>query len=149
MQDQVSNQAAALPLRITDDRLHALLVTSTSGRWILPKGNLEPGRTAAAIAAQEAFEEAGVIGAALQPPIGECTVDRPAGAFRLTVFALPIDRVLATWKEQHRRSRLWVPLNVAPEQIEIPELARLIATFVSDHAAVTELTQRLMRRQIA
>ena len=53
---------AAVCYRIGSRGLEFLLVQSRSGRWIFPKGGVEPGLTQAQSAAMEAFEEAGVHG---------------------------------------------------------------------------------------
>ncbi len=55
-------QVAAVCYRIRGSHLEFLLVQTSGGRWIFPKGGVEPGRTHAESAALEAFEEAGVHG---------------------------------------------------------------------------------------
>jgi 8-oxo-dGTP pyrophosphatase MutT (NUDIX family) len=62
-------QVAAVCFRIHDGRLEFLLVqTRRSGRWIFPKGGVEPGLTRSQSAAQEALEEAGVHGSIEEAP---------------------------------------------------------------------------------
>src|SRR5208283_3254310 len=55
-------QVAAVCYRMSKRSIEFLLVQTRSGRWIFPKGGVEPGLTAAQSAALEAFEEAGVHG---------------------------------------------------------------------------------------
>ncbi len=55
-------QVAAVCYRVGKCGIEFLLVQTRGGRWIFPKGGVEPGLTAAQSAAQEAFEEAGVHG---------------------------------------------------------------------------------------
>jgi 8-oxo-dGTP pyrophosphatase MutT (NUDIX family) len=55
-------QVAAVCYRIGKRGIEFLLVQTTGGRWIFPKGGVEPGLTHAQSAALEAFEEAGVHG---------------------------------------------------------------------------------------
>jgi 8-oxo-dGTP pyrophosphatase MutT (NUDIX family) len=55
-------QAAAVCYRIRKRGIEFLLVQTRGGRWIFPKGGVEPGLTPAQSAALEAFEEAGVHG---------------------------------------------------------------------------------------
>jgi 8-oxo-dGTP pyrophosphatase MutT (NUDIX family) len=55
-------QVAAVCYRLGDRGLEFLLVQTRGGRWIFPKGGVEPGLTQAQSAALEAFEEAGVHG---------------------------------------------------------------------------------------
>jgi 8-oxo-dGTP pyrophosphatase MutT (NUDIX family) len=55
-------QVAAVCYRIRKRGIEFLLVQTRGGRWIFPKGGVEPGLTHAQSAALEAFEEAGVHG---------------------------------------------------------------------------------------
>jgi 8-oxo-dGTP pyrophosphatase MutT (NUDIX family) len=55
-------QVAAVCYRIRVGVIEFLLVQTGKGRWIFPKGSVEPGLTHAQAAALEAFEEAGVHG---------------------------------------------------------------------------------------
>jgi len=54
--------------RMRKGRAEFLLVQTRGGRWIFPKGGVEPGLTYAQSAALEAFEEAGVHGRMEQVP---------------------------------------------------------------------------------
>ena len=53
---------AAVCYRVRGGDIEFLLVQTGKGRWIFPKGSVEPGLTHAQAAALEAFEEAGVHG---------------------------------------------------------------------------------------
>jgi 8-oxo-dGTP pyrophosphatase MutT (NUDIX family) len=55
-------QVAAVCYRLRAGEIEFRLVKTGKGRWIFPKGNVEPGLTHAQAAALEAFEEAGVHG---------------------------------------------------------------------------------------
>jgi 8-oxo-dGTP pyrophosphatase MutT (NUDIX family) len=55
-------QVAAVCYRVRMGVIEFLLVQTGKGRWIFPKGGVEPGLTHAQAAALEAFEEAGVHG---------------------------------------------------------------------------------------
>ncbi len=55
-------QVAAVCYRVRLGVIEFLLVQTRKGRWIFPKGGVEPGLTHAQAAALEAFEEAGVHG---------------------------------------------------------------------------------------
>ena len=55
-------QVAAVCYRVRGGVTEFLLVQTGKGRWICPKGSVEPGLTHAQAAALEAFEEAGVHG---------------------------------------------------------------------------------------
>jgi len=63
----VIRQAGAIPIQGGQ----VCIVSSRSGkRWVVPKGWLEPGKTAGGIALLEAWEEAGVTGALRPEPAG-------------------------------------------------------------------------------
>jgi 8-oxo-dGTP pyrophosphatase MutT (NUDIX family) len=55
-------EVAAVCYRMRKQDVEFLLVQTRGGRWIFPKGGVEPGLTHAQSAALEAFEEAGVHG---------------------------------------------------------------------------------------
>jgi 8-oxo-dGTP pyrophosphatase MutT (NUDIX family) len=124
-------QSAALPYRIIDGRLAVLLVTTRrSGKWIFPKGAIEPGLTPWDSAAKEALEEAGVTGTVEDAPIG--TYRAMAGAedglpVDVDLFPLHVDRQLDSWKEQQQRLRHWATLREARRLLADPRLGQLAA----------------------
>jgi 8-oxo-dGTP pyrophosphatase MutT (NUDIX family) len=102
-------QAGAIPFRIENKKVRYLLVTSTSGSWIFPKGSVERGDTARQTASKECREEAGVIG----------TVGKRIGSYRrrkdpseITLFLLSF-RKSTKWQEKHRRKRRWCSYKAA------------------------------------
>jgi 8-oxo-dGTP pyrophosphatase MutT (NUDIX family) len=107
-------QVAALPYRIDDDgQVEILLVTTRrTKRYIFPKGWRMKGRSDAEAAAQEAREEAGVIGTVSKHPIGQYfywkELSRASIQIRVSVYALAVSEQLWQWPEQDQRSRIWV-----------------------------------------
>src|SRR5205823_375714 len=98
-------QAAAIPVKAGQ----ICLVTSSSGRrWVIPKGMMEPGKTAGEIALQEAWEEAGLTGMLLQEPAGTYLYDKYGGTCHVTVFLMQITEVAEDWPECGLRQRCWV-----------------------------------------
>jgi 8-oxo-dGTP pyrophosphatase MutT (NUDIX family) len=70
---QLIEQAGAICLRKADGRekVEVLLIGSLrNGRWGIPKGHVEPGETSWEAAEREAFEEAGIIGTAIERVVG-------------------------------------------------------------------------------
>src|ERR1700731_1396671 len=62
--EQFGTQCAALPFKIAPDGIRVLLLTSReTRRWVIPKGWPIRGLKPREVAAREAFEEAGLIGA--------------------------------------------------------------------------------------
>src|ERR1700744_2721291 len=102
--NQILNQAGVIAYRILDGKVRVLLVTSRdTGRWIIPKGNVNSGTTPAKAAAKEAYEEAGVKGNITSPiPFGlytyfkrlESGKARPA---RVEVYLLRVGQQLGKW----------------------------------------------------
>jgi 8-oxo-dGTP pyrophosphatase MutT (NUDIX family) len=70
-------QVAAVCYRIRKRGIEFLLVQTRGGRWIFPKGGVEPGLTLAQSAALEAFEEAGVHGRMEEIPFARYFRRRP------------------------------------------------------------------------
>ena len=69
-------QVAAVCYRIGSLGPEFLLVQTGGGRWIFPKGGVEPGLTQAQSAALEAFEEAGVHGRIEEMPFARYHLDK-------------------------------------------------------------------------
>lgn len=135
-------QYAALPYRLVDDAVEVLLLTSReTQRWVIPKGWPMKGKKPHAAAAQEALEEAGLVGKVGKTPVGSyryikrlkngapllCNVD---------VFPLLFVRQRKHWREQGQRTAHWFPVEEAAEQVHEPELQDLIARFGRTVAAV-------------
>lgn len=126
-------QVAALCYRRDVDRLEILLVTSLeTRRWILPKGWPKPGLSAGRVAAEEAWEEAGV-----RPCAGPA---RKIGRYRyekrvgggipsptvVDVFAIEVEALDDAYPEAGRRERRWVSASEAMRTVSDPELRPLL-----------------------
>lgn len=126
----IERQAGVIPWLPGTDPVRLVLVTSRrTGRWVFPKGAIDPGMTAQEAAAQEAFEEAGVIGHAEQEDVGsyQSLKIRPPALWTVDValYPLRIDEVLDDWMESGQRERRFVTLAEAGELIADPDLLRL------------------------
>jgi 8-oxo-dGTP pyrophosphatase MutT (NUDIX family) len=135
--DQSLVQYAALPFREGELGLEVALITSRGGgRWIIPKGWPEPGLSPPAVAANEAFEEAGLEGDIGETAIGSLTQRKrlhllASAACRLEVFPLSVRTEHASWPECKQRQRVWLDPDAAARKVEDQELARLILDFAS------------------
>ena len=108
-------QAAALPIR----NGRVCLVTSSNGkRWVIPKGLIEPGQTAGETALQEAWEEAGLVGALRTEPIGSFIYEKWCGVCHVTVFALEVTEMKQEWPERTLRQRIWTTPAGAAERLD-------------------------------
>jgi 8-oxo-dGTP pyrophosphatase MutT (NUDIX family) len=117
------HQAAAIPLR----NGRVCLVTSRSGkRWVVPKGNFEPGATAGEIALKEAWEEAGLSGALQPEPVGSYVYSKADQTYHVTVYLMYVSDAADKWPEQGMRLRTWLSIGQALRRVEEPGLRELI-----------------------
>lgn len=129
-------QAAALPYRRADHSgslIEVLLVTSSSGRWIIPKGDIDDGMAPHRAAEQEAFEEGGVRGRIEERPIGIFRTCKQQGGsaimVEVEVFPLEVREELDRWPERSVRQRRWLPIREGAEVVAEPELTAIMNTF--------------------
>ena len=127
----VDRQAGVLAY--TDDRRMVLVTSRRTGRWVFPKGSIDPGMTAPEAARQEAFEEAGLLGQPEVVPLGAYQIPkiRPPLIWTIEVelFPMRIDRTLDTWLEIDQRQRRFVTLEEAADLLYEPEMLRLAQRF--------------------
>jgi len=125
----VTIQAGAVPYRIDiDGSPRVLLVSSSKGYWLVPKGHVDPGETALAAAEREAAEEAGIVGRAHGEPLGTFEYEKSDGRLcRCTLFALRVSEVLEEWGEAKVRDRRWTTVPHASAAVRWPGMGALIA----------------------
>jgi len=111
-------QCAAIPYRKTEaGNLEILLVTSRGkGNWILPKGNVKPGKSAAVSAAEEAYEEAGargVIDQALVERFDPLWPGKTEGrtSEQMQIYALDVDTVVPVGQRCFNVDATGLPLS--------------------------------------
>ncbi|MGH2414042.1 MAG: NUDIX hydrolase, partial [Microcystaceae cyanobacterium] len=96
-------QSGVIPYRISNKKIEVLLITSRKGKhWVIPKGIIEPNMTPQTSAAQEALEEAGILGEVLPTSIGSYTYNKWGGTCRVKVFLLRVDTLHSERVENHR-----------------------------------------------
>ena len=127
-----SVQYAALPWRMKDGALEILMITSSSGRWIIPKGWPMDGKAPHEAAAQEAWEEAGVRGEAGAEAVGVFHTDKVKKSgkvkrLEVQVFPLAVTQEAERWPEANLRQRRWTRQAQAAALVGEPELAALLA----------------------
>ncbi len=119
----VIRQAGAIPIRGSQ----ICLVSSRGGkRWVVPKGCLEPGKSAAEIALQEAWEEAGVVGVLQPEPIGSYFYEKAGFTCHVTVFLMTVTDIADQWPEHDFRERCGLRVTQAVLRIDDPGLRELI-----------------------
>ena len=121
-------QSGVIPYRVLrGGEIQVLLVTSRSrGRWIVPKGSIEPGMSAADSAANEAYEEAGAVGEIVSNVVGSYTTRKGAVDIRVDLYLLEVTEMEDDWLEADQRRRHWFALPEAVEAVESPELATIL-----------------------
>ena len=124
---EMYNQSAVIPFRVENGTLEIALITSASGRrWVIPKGVIDPGETAAESAEREAMEEAGVMGPLSEEPIGTYTYDKWGGTCTVQVFLMHVVHVAEEWPEADQRMREWVPYDEAGRRVHEHGLKDLV-----------------------
>lgn len=128
-------QVAALCHRQGKDGVEVLLVTSSSGRWILPKGWPIDGLSAAEAAKQEAWEEGGIKkGTPKETAIGSFLAEKrfDTGAVipcETRVYPIDTAKVVSDYPEADRRDRIWVSPEQAATLVEEPGLQDILRKF--------------------
>lgn len=124
-------QAGALPYSVVDGRMAFLLITTRrSGKWIFPKGAIEPGLTPWASAAVEALEEAGVTGEIEEVPVGSYRASvghDGATLVDVDLYPLRVTQQHEQWREGNERLRHWATLAEARRLLADRSLGRLAA----------------------
>ena len=126
------HQVAAIPVRRgAEGHVEVLLITSsTTQRFIVPKGWPMKGKSGRRAATIEAREEAGVIGVALKKPLGIFAYwKRLSERFVnvvVTVYLLPVAEELPEWEEASKRKRAWLTPVDAARLIDEPQLASIV-----------------------
>jgi 8-oxo-dGTP pyrophosphatase MutT (NUDIX family) len=129
-------QYGALCWRLRKDKVEVLLITSRdTGRWVIPKGWPMAGLAPESAAAQEAWEEAGVRGQTNPVCLGrfgylKCVTPDVSVPCAVAVYGLRVDDLADSFPEAKERSRKWFSLEEASENVDEPELGRLMRGFV-------------------
>jgi 8-oxo-dGTP pyrophosphatase MutT (NUDIX family) len=139
------HQFAALCYRIglENNKPEILLVTSRdTGRWVIPKGWPMGAKAGHEVAAQEAFEEAGVSGETQRQPLGYFSYDKSMQnglvlPVRVQVHALNVAAIADDFKEKGKRRVEWFSPEDAESRVLEPELKGLIRRFATGFSAET------------
>jgi 8-oxo-dGTP pyrophosphatase MutT (NUDIX family) len=128
-------QYAALPWRRTEGTVEILLITTrNTRRWIVPKGWPLTDRTPGECAAQEALEEAGVLGKVGEKPLGWFSYDklRKSGEVlhcKVQVYAMEVALQRRSWAEKAARQTRWCSPQEALTHVSEPGLRQIISKF--------------------
>ncbi len=120
------HQACAVPFRTVAQRIEFCLITASSGRWLFPKGCVEPGDTFAEAALKEALEEAGLHGRVIGEPIGCYEFEKKGQPRTAIVFLMEVSKSDKVWKEVDVRQRRWATAEEAFRLVSQPQLLQLL-----------------------
>ena len=125
-------QVGALCLRKTKGEIEVLLVKSSRGRWIVPKGWPMDGRTDREAARLEAWEEAGVAkGKVSKTPIGGYVTEKRFDNGRrapchVDVYQINVKSMVKSYPEAGLRKRKWMSLKKAAKKVDDAGLRLLL-----------------------
>ena len=112
--------------------LQILLVSKKrSKKWGIPKGRAEPQMSFSEIAANEAFEEAGVISYISANSIGMFRARKQSASglahkiIDVWVYLFEVTETSRRWPEMHKREIRWVSCQAAVQHLHEPLLAKL------------------------
>ncbi|MGO7042226.1 NUDIX hydrolase [Rhizobium acaciae] len=125
-------QYGAICVRQPPDNIEVLLITSReSGRWVIPKGWGIGKKKPHIVAAQEAWEEAGVLGKVKKKPIGFYTYVKKLRKEQLVpslvqVHLLNVLQLSEDFPESGQRQLRWFSPDEAAASVDEVELASLL-----------------------
>lgn len=132
---ELRTQFAALCYRQSKGQTEVLLITSRkSGKWILPKGWPMKGHVPARVAAQEAWEEAGVKGTPIDHCLGLYSYRKTTAQGVILpcialIYPVQVNCLKKLWPETGQRRRKWFAPKKAARKVRSRELARVLQDF--------------------
>ena len=140
-------QAGAICCRMSSrDRIEVLLITSRqTGRWVIPRGNINLKEPAFRCAQREAFEEAGVSGKTRRKPLGHYRYEKDGQRLlTVSVHLMRVDHDASQYPESDERKKIWVRPSKAASLVFEPGLAELFRLINGD--GQVSLSDRIFRR---
>jgi len=126
------SQALAVPFRRRRGRLEFCLITSLGkGKWIFPKGIVEPGDTPQDAALKEAHEEAGLRGQIRGRLLGRYVDHKWGSKLLVSGYLMEVSRAERAWDEAGRRRRRWCTAEQARHRLGDKPFRRLLEAAVS------------------
>jgi len=129
----VLTQYGVIPVRpAAGGGAEVMLITSReTRRWVVPRGNPIAGKSPAESAAQEAYEEAGIIGPVEPEAIGRYRYEKRkrfgiAIPAVVHIFRMTVSEERDDWPERGQRERRWFAAEDAAAAVHEAELAELI-----------------------
>ena len=130
---QMLIEAGVLAFRCRKNGEPEILLISRrrSKKWGIPKGRVEPHLNFSELAAQEAFEEAGVVGYVTPNAVGMFRERRRSKtelnrqSIKVWIYLFKIVKTLRKWPEMQKRQTRWASCEIAAQQFREPVLVHL------------------------
>ena len=137
------HRVGIIPFDTRDSAVAILFVTSqTRGRWILPKGKIQPNETHVEACLREGFEEAGVRGVVLEDfpftVVVTKLTDQGKRVVPVTYYPFFVTEQLDDWPEKVKRQRHWALIEDVPRVAYREDLLPLIRQFEELRPWITE-----------
>lgn len=149
-----SLQFAALPWRLDNSGMRQimLLTSRETHRWVISKGWPMKGRKPAEVAAQEAFEEAGLLGNIVgKKPLGNYHYPKRLAhqtiLCEVRVYLFRVEQQLQVWPEMNQRETKWFDANDAAELVDESGLAAIIERFAGSQVRFFAFRREKRRAQ--
>jgi ADP-ribose pyrophosphatase YjhB (NUDIX family) len=143
----MDHKIGVIPFAISGDRVAIMFVTSQRrGRWILPKGNLNPDESHKKGCKREAFEEAGVKGRIMSElPMTHVVTKSSDGKLSqvaVTYYPMLVSKQVDEWPEQAKRERHWALLEDAERVTDREDFQQIIKQFAAIKPLILEIAKR-------
>lgn len=120
------NQAGVVPIKTENGEVKIFLIKNRKGKkWILPKGIKEPDKTYLDIAAQEAFEEAGLKGKVFPRKVKSYKYNKWDGICKVDFYLMKVEEVYQVYPEDFRQRKL-VSIKKAKKLLDDKLLFKII-----------------------
>lgn len=129
LKGRTAEQAGAICFRGRGKDCQVLLMTSRdTGRWVIPKGNVEKKESARHAASREAKEEAGIRGKVSKKAFGRYIYvkEKEEIACIVSVFLVETIAALPNFPEAKERQFEWMAPVAASRRVDEPELKSLL-----------------------
>jgi 8-oxo-dGTP pyrophosphatase MutT (NUDIX family) len=150
-----SLQFAALPWRLDDRGMRQIMLLTSRGthRWVVPKGWPMKGKKPGEVAAQEAFEEAGLRGTIVgKKPLGNFYYPKRLPhrniLCEVRVYLFRVEQQLEVWPEMSQRETKWFDANEAAELVDESGLAAIIERFAGSQVRFFAYRRRKRRAEL-
>ena len=143
----MDHKVGVIPFDISGERIAVMFVTSQMrGRWILPKGSLNPKESHIKGCKREAFQEAGVTGALLtdfpMTHIVTTTANKAIPEVVVTYYPLLVLKQFDEWPEKLKRDRHWALLDDAARVTDREDFRQIIIQFRAIRPWILETAKR-------